>query len=251
MSSFPVDIFVQVFSFGTDFKTRNLSKNADIAFWITLDSKYINKENKEILENHKTHLNQRDIPTLIKCMEIQMPITPVLYIQDIDQVKVLLKSAMECGNIECIDKINNEYGLHNICTKKKITEYVMNCCICGKYPLLKWFYEVLGLRKEYFDIKYNNLCMGACSNGHLEVFEYLHTVFGYTKEEIQHNDDVLVVSAARGHLHFIKYLHENVGFTAEDFWVDDSAAWRHATLYCHEEVATYLCVMAICHGILP
>lgn len=244
MTFFSVDIYVRIFYFKINFNKRHVSKNTDIAFWKLIHINYINEKNKHILQKNNHHLNQKDVLTLVKCIEIEIPLNPILYIQTSDDIKFILDMAIVQCNVKCVNKINDEYRLYNILTKEEIQDYVTRCCISSCYiNLLKWFYKVLGIRKHHFaeDI---NLCMSSCSHENFIVFKYFHKVFGYTRKDMQQkNNMVLIPIIYCGNLYFLHYLHKNVKFTKEDF---DNVILGCSNNY--TQLITYFCEFVGCES---
>jgi len=222
MDFFPVDIYVQIFLFGRNFDTRHLSKNTNIAFWITIHPDYINEQNKHILEKYRPYLNQKHALTLVKCLEIQMPLIPILCNQPIKNIERILNAAICHANVEYINKINNEYELCNVMDYQHLLWLIVSHCKSGNFiDVIKWFYEVFGL-KDIDDYNKYTLLISTYHLNDFETFHYIYNTFEYTKGNIltgdSIRDSIINFIVKDNNFDFFQKICKNIGLTKRDIY---------------------------------
>jgi len=74
---------------------RHVSLSNNIACWLKINIKNINKENKSTIDKHKKILDQKDINTLIKCTKYNINVVPILYQLNKNDIDLLINEAFD------------------------------------------------------------------------------------------------------------------------------------------------------------
>jgi len=256
---------------------RHTSSSNNTACFIKLDTEYINKENKPIINKHKKILNQKDTNTLIKCTKHNINIVPIMYQLNDDDIHSLINEACKYININMINLINNyikincydlfvgkledhityvacedghiniiKYLHKNLGLTKKCFLYPHSpelgiACMYGNINIVKYLHKKMKVTTKDFQLANNTACRWTCQNGHVEVVKYLHKKVKLTKEDFKEQDNYSCTRACiNGHINVVKYLHQEVKLLKKDFQAQNNYACRLSCRFGRIEVIKYL-----------
>jgi len=266
-----VDININVCKYILPFGQRHVSHVNDISYWLCIDKNIFNCTNKQIINNHKKFLNQKNIIIILKCIKYKISIIPVSYCI-INHVNLLIKESSKYQNVNMLklidDHINIEHNqtlfehvkiFYSYKYVKLIKFLYRNCkwtkqdfqsndnyicipaCENGHVDVVKYLHQKIGLTKHDFQSKYNWKCQMACEYGRIDVVKYLHHKIRLTKEDFQSRDNYACEMACySGHTIVIKYLHQEIGLEKEDFQSNNNSAFKSAFQYGQFDIIKYL-----------
>jgi len=142
---------------------RHVSLTNNIAYWLKLDNKYINKENKSNIGKYRKILNQKDINTIIKCTKYNINIVPIMYKLKYDDINLLINEALRCVNIYMIILIDNYVKIN----RKLIIEQIL--IYCNNINVVKYLHQKIKLIKQDFQLDDNRVYIWSYRNGHIEM----------------------------------------------------------------------------------
>ena len=229
-----VDIDVNIHKYMLVPKHRHIMYVNNISYWLRLDKNIINKKNKQIINNYKKFLNQKNIIIVMECIEYDIFIMPILWCV-FKNIVELIEKAFSCQNINMLKLISKHID------KNTLIKYMKKSCENGYINVVKYLHREIGLKKEDFQSDYNYACIFACKNGHINIVKYLHRKIKLTKEDFQSNRNYAYRYACdNGHFDVVKYLHQEIGLTKQDFQSNHNLACQWACDNGHLNIVKYL-----------
>jgi len=127
------------------------------------------KKNKKIIIKYKYFLNQRNINTIISCVQHNINIIPILYQLTKINIDILINKSLEYNNIFMVNLLNNYVTIET----DVFIKYMKYACFYGYINIVKYLHKNIGLSKEDFQT-FNNYAYYACIiNGHHKIIKYL------------------------------------------------------------------------------
>jgi len=228
-----VDININIHKYMLTSKHRHILHVTNISHWLCVNKNIINNANKQIINNYKKFLNQRNIIIVTRCVKYKIHIVPILCC-NVENINNLIVEMIKYRNINMLKLIGNYFN------NKNTIKYVKMACRYGHINIVKYLHQEIEWSKENFQSD-EYLCLIACENGHLDVVKYLHLKIRLPKKNFQsRNNYACRWACEKGHLNVVKYLHQKIKLTKQDFQSDDNFACQCARKNGHLDVVRYL-----------
>ena len=262
-----VDVIVNSYKYINKSKNRHVNTSSSISFWIRINYKFINNQNKNITSKYKKLLNQRDKNIICKCIKFNIFIIPLIFSYDINTINDIISCTLKHENIwmlkilnkyidlkkfinnyDFVSKLNNinfikflhgilSFTSNNFIIKDKFTNYYYSY---NNVAIVKYLHKTFRLIKKDFMMCKNIMIRFACYDGNINVIKYFHKVVNMSRKTFIDFFWYCPSSAStNGHLDIVRYLHEHVGLNTKDFTHDN--AIPHTCYNGHLNIIKYYC----------